>query len=308
MLNIIGLNKTYRRKQQQPLHALQDVDLNIGKGMFGLLGPNGAGKSSLMRTIATLQPADSGIIELDAIDIFFNPDFMRANLGYLPQDFGVYSGVSALELLHYLAKLKGIVSAKQRQEQVDDLLEKVNLSQHRKSAVSRFSGGMKQRFGIAQALLGNPKVVVVDEPTAGLDPEERNRFHNLLVEISQHKVVLLSTHIVEDVSNLCTNMAIMNLGRVLYHGSPQALISRFQHKVWQTRISKQNLSQIKQRYQVISQRFYAGEVLVHVLSDKQPGGDFQLITPDLEDAYFAMLQVNGKGLTQSQSNSGASHD
>lgn len=308
MLTIVGLHKTYHRKKQPPLNALQNISLNIGKGMFGLLGPNGAGKSSLMRTIATLQPADSGKVALDGVDVLSNPGFMRANLGYLPQEFGVYNGVSAQDLLHYLAKLKGIYSSQERQRQIDELLEKVNLREHRKGAVSRFSGGMKQRFGIAQALLGNPRVVVVDEPTAGLDPQERNRFHNLLVDVSEHKVVLLSTHIVEDVSNLCTDMAIMSNGCVVCQSSPQELLSHFKNKVWHAYIPKHNLPQIKQQFQVISQRFCAGEVSVHVLSEQQPAANFLSIAPDLEDAYFATLMLNNKHAFESQRKSGVNHD
>ncbi|WP_286271623.1 ABC transporter ATP-binding protein [Thalassotalea hakodatensis] len=292
MLTITNLCKTYAEKKKQKAPALDDVNLSIDSGMFGLLGPNGAGKSSLMRTIATLQKPDTGTIEFAGENIIKHPEFMRKQLGYLPQDYGVYPGVSAFELLDYLAKLKGITDRKQRNAQIDKLLAQVNLTQHRNNAVSRFSGGMKQRFGIAQALLGEPKMLIVDEPTAGLDPEERNRFHNLLVEISRDKVVLLSTHIVEDVSHLCPNMAILAAGKIVKEGSPAQLIKQVQGKIWQIKTSKSNLEDVVPQANVISQRLFAGEATVHVYSESQPSPDFHRVTPDLEDAYFAALHCH----------------
>ncbi|WP_286233404.1 ABC transporter ATP-binding protein [Thalassotalea sediminis] len=292
MLTITDLCKTYAEKKSQNIPALDHVNLSIGSGMFGLLGPNGAGKSSLMRTIATLQKPDAGTITFAGENIIEHPEFMRKQLGYLPQDYGVYPGVSAYELLDYLAKLKGVTDGKKRNAQIDKLLTQVNLTQHKSHAVSRFSGGMKQRFGIAQALLGDPKMLIVDEPTAGLDPEERNRFHNLLVEISRDKVVLLSTHIVEDVSHLCPNMAILAAGKIVKQGSPAQLIEQVKGKIWQIKTSKANLEGVIPKTQVISQRLFAGEATIHVYSEHQPSPDFHQVSPDLEDAYFAALHCN----------------
>lgn len=291
MLSISGLCKTYGSKKAHKIRALDKVNLSIGPGMFGLLGPNGAGKSSLMRTIATLQKPDEGCIEFAGKNIVSQPEFMRSQLGYLPQEYGVYAGVSAYVLLDYLAKLKGIESAQQRRFQVESLLAQVNLSEHKNKAVSQYSGGMKQRFGIAQALLGNPQILIVDEPTAGLDPEERNRFHNLLVDISADKVVLLSTHIVEDVRHLCPNLAIMANGKVVKQGRPQQLTEAINGKVWQLKADKSEITQLKSQHNVISQRFLAGEVSLRVLSDSSPGATFEQVQPDLEDAYFAALST-----------------
>ena len=235
MLSITGLSKTY----DNGVHALQGVDLSIGKGMFGLLGPNGAGKSSLMRTIATLQSADAGAITFDGIDVFKDPQALRQRLGYLPQDFGVYPRVSAYDLLDHMAVLKGIHNKGERKESVEGLLAHTNLYQHRSKAVSGFSGGMRQRFGIAQALLGDPDLLIVDEPTAGLDPEERNRFHNLLVSLGEQKVVILSTHIVEDVAELCPNMAVLAGGKILLEGNPIALTDKLQGKIWRKAMSQE---------------------------------------------------------------------
>lgn len=288
MLSISNLCKTYDHKRQA-VKALNDVSLTINKGMFGLLGANGAGKSSLMRTIATLQKPDSGNIMFEGQDILANPDFMRQHLGYLPQNFGVYNNISAYELLDYLAKLKGVTSSKARREQINSLLEQVNLTESKHHSVSKFSGGMKQRFGIAQALLADPKVLVVDEPTAGLDPEERNRFHNLLFNISTNKVVLLSTHIVEDVSDLCPNMAVMASGHVITQTSPQELMNSMAGYIWQTKVSTDEVSELHQSYQVISQRLCAGEMTVHVYSEHSLGSDFQQVQPNLESAYFASV-------------------
>lgn len=289
MLSITNLCKTYNQKKQQSVQALSDVCLTIDKGMFGLLGANGAGKSSLMRTIATLQKPDSGRIMFAGQDILTNPDFMRQHLGYLPQSFGVYNNISAYELLDYLAKLKGVRSPKARQLQINTLLEQVNLTDFKFHSVSKFSGGMKQRFGIAQALLGDPKILIVDEPTAGLDPEERNRFHNLLFNISMDKVVLLSTHIVEDVSDLCPNMAVMANGNVVTQTSPQELMNSMKGYIWQTKVSADNVSDLHQTYDVISQRLCAGEMTVHVYSEQELGSDFQQVLPNLESAYFASV-------------------
>ncbi|WP_440054264.1 ABC transporter ATP-binding protein [Pseudoalteromonas sp. T1lg65] len=295
MLSIADLSKTYHNKKGPNKQALNGVTFTANAGMFGLLGPNGAGKSSLMRTIATLQKPDSGSIEFAGHDVIRHPDYMRQHLGYLPQEYGVYPGVSAYDLLDYMAKLKGISSSSQRKTQINTLLEQVNLAEHQHRAVSQFSGGMKQRFGIAQALLGEPKILIVDEPTAGLDPEERNRFHNLLVDISTEKVVLLSTHIVEDIANLCPNMAILAHGQIIQQGSPKQLIEQVKGKIWQITASKEQLNYELAHYQVISQRLFAGQLTIHVYSDTCPGEGFTLVDPDLEDAYFSALYLNKHG-------------
>jgi ABC-type multidrug transport system ATPase subunit len=284
MLNIHGLNKTYSNGHK----ALDNVALNIPKGMFGLLGPNGAGKSSLMRTIATLQHADSGSIIFDNIDIFAQPQILRARLGYLPQDFGVYPRVSALKLLNHLAILKGLDNRAERKEVVDGLLAKTNLYQHRKQAVSGYSGGMRQRFGIAQALLGDPDLLIVDEPTAGLDPEERNRFHNLLVSLGEQKAIILSTHIVEDVNDLCTNMAILAQGKVVLTGHPTELTHSLEGKIWRRVVSTGELEDVEANYRVISKRFSGGKNIVHVYSN-DPIEGFTCHDGDLEDLYFSTL-------------------
>ena len=285
MLSISGLTKTYANG----VHALNGVTLDIARGLFGLLGPNGAGKSTLMRTIAALQEPDAGSITLDGIDIVARPEEVRRRLGYLPQDFGVYPGVSAEALLDHIAVLKGILEKQARAEQVAAVLQLANLYEVRKNAVSTYSGGMKQRFGIAQALLGAPALIIVDEPTAGLDPEERNRFHNLLSEIGEEAVVLLSTHIVEDVSDLCPNMAILAGGRVLRQGSPAALIRQLDGRLWRKTVAKRSVDDYRARLNVISTRMFAGETQLHVLAEGQPESGFEAVAPTLEDVYFSTL-------------------
>lgn len=285
-LSIQGLNKTY----PNGVKALDDVNLEISQGMFGLLGPNGAGKSSLMRTIATLQEADEGSIKLDGLDVLEQPEELRKVLGYLPQEFGVYPRFTAEQLLDHIAVLKGITHRKQRKDLVGYLLEKVNLYDVRKKAVKGFSGGMKQRVGIAQALIGDPKLIIVDEPTAGLDPGERNRFHNLLADVGQEVIVILSTHIVDDVRELCTEMAIMNLGRIVYHGSPQAALEDLSGKVWQTTIDRDQMDAYKQKFKVISDKMVGGKPQIHVMSDSKPSEEFREVAPNLEDVFFTKTQ------------------
>ncbi|MEM5479015.1 ABC transporter ATP-binding protein [Pseudoalteromonas fuliginea] len=284
MLSITELSKTY----DNGVHALQGVDLNIPKGMFGLLGPNGAGKSSLMRTIATLQSADSGSVVFDGIDVLTHPKSLRERLGYLPQDFGVYQRVSAYDLLDHMAILKGLSNKAERKEAVEGLLAQTNLYDHRKNAVSGFSGGMRQRFGIAQALLGDPDLLIVDEPTAGLDPEERNRFHNLLVGLGESKVVILSTHIVEDVSELCPNMAVLANGQILLEGNPIELTNTLQGKIWHKAMSQAEALELEQSLPVIAKRLFAGQTLLSVFADDAPEG-FESKPADLEDVYFSTL-------------------
>ena len=288
MLSIKSLSKTY----SNGVHALDNVNLEIPNGMFGLLGPNGAGKSSLMRTISTLQEADSGSIEFNGIDVLKDKDTVRQQLGYLPQDFGVYPKVSAEDLLTHFAVLKGLTQSKQRKEVVDGLLKQVNLWESRKRKLGTFSGGMRQRFGIAQALIGNPKLVIVDEPTAGLDPEERNRFLNLLSEIGENVVVILSTHIVEDVTDLCPNMAIINKGQVLLTGKPHTAIAELNERVWSTIVGKSDLPDYQKKYNVLSTRLVGGQPVIHVYSETQPGAGFHKIDPDLEDVYFQHLNAH----------------
>jgi ABC-type multidrug transport system ATPase subunit len=254
--------------------------------MYGLLGPNGAGKSTLMRTIATLQDADSGSIFLGDLDVLRQKQEVRRLLGYLPQEFGVYPRTSARDMLDHIAILKGMTNTKERREVVDAMLERVNLFQHRKKAISGFSGGMKQRFGIAQALLGNPRLLIVDEPTAGLDPGERNRFYNLLSEVGENIVVILSTHIVQDVKELCSNMAIIHQGQVVYAGSPVQAEQNLRGTVWQKSILRQELDEHRRQYRVISTKLVAGRPLIHVLSPSAPGTDFSPVEPDLEDVFF----------------------
>lgn len=287
-LVISNLNKTYANG----VHALKDVNLTINQGMFGLLGPNGAGKSSLMRTIATLQEPDNGSITLGDIDVLKQKDDVRKTLGYLPQEFGVYPKVDAYTLLNHLAVLKGITNSTERKSVVEALLQKTNLWDARKKNLGGYSGGMKQRFGIAQALLANPKLIIVDEPTAGLDPAERNRFLNLLSELGENTVVILSTHIVEDVKELCSDMAIFNKGEVLFKGSPDEALSQITGKIWQKRINKAELSDYKQNFKVISEKLIGGNPIIHVLSETNPDGTFTAIAGDLEDVYFSKIFAN----------------
>ena len=284
-LIIDNLSKTY----SNGVKALQDVSLEIPTGMFGLLGPNGAGKSTLMRTIATLQEADKGTISLDGIDALKQKNEVRQILGYLPQQFGLYPRISAEILLNHFAVLKGISNKKERKELVKALLHKTNLYEVRKQNLSGYSGGMKQRFGIAQALLNNPKLLIVDEPTAGLDPLERNRFYNVLSELGENTIVILSTHIVEDVKELCTNMAIINQGQVLLKGNPMEIIDGLEGKVYQKTIAKLELENYKSNYRVISERLFHGKPIIHILSDTNPGNGFSPIDADLEDVYFSQI-------------------
>lgn len=282
MLSIQNLNKTYPNGTK----ALNNVNLEIHKGMFGLLGPNGAGKSTLMRTISTLQVADTGTIEFDGVDVFRQPEELRKVLGYLPQDFGVYPKVSAEMMLDHIAKIKGINHSGDRKTYVADLLNKVNLYQFRKRNLGDYSGGMRQRFGIAQALIGNPKLIIVDEPTAGLDPLERNRFHNLLSELGEDAVVILSTHIVDDVVNLCTNMAVFNDGQVVVQGHPVELSNSLNDKIFRKRIEKDEIEQYQAEYNVLSTYLRSGNMNVNVYSDVHPGDGFETVNNTLEDFYF----------------------
>ena len=284
-LTISGLSKTY----PNGVRALSDVSLTIPTGMFGLLGPNGAGKSTLMRTLATLQEPDSGTVRIGEVDVLRDKDAVRRILGYLPQDFGVYPKVSAEELLDHLARLKGLSDRAARRDVVAGLLLQTNLYDVRKKALGGFSGGMRQRFGIAQALLGNPRLIIVDEPTAGLDPEERVRFHNLLAEIGENVIVILSTHIVSDVSDLCAQMAIIDKGRVLLTGRPAELTRRLDGRVWQKAIARADLASTKTMYPVISTRLLAGRTLVNVVGDEAPGEGFAPVAATLEDVYFAAI-------------------
>jgi len=269
--------------------ALDNVSLSIGPGMFGLLGPNGAGKSTLMRVVATLQSPTSGSVRFGDIDVIRQPDLLRQTLGYLPQDFGVYPRVSAEAMLDHLAVLKGITNGRERHDTVNALLNQVNLWPVRKKALAGYSGGMRQRFGIAQALLGQPKLVIVDEPTAGLDPEERNRFLNLLAAIGDEVVVILSTHIVEDVAQLCRHMAILAGGKLVRQGAPEELRREMQGKVWRALISRDALEAARQQHSVISERLVGGRTVIHVFSDAQPGPDFAPVEGGLEDVYFSTL-------------------
>lgn len=284
-LSIQNLSKTYPGGVQ----ALRDVSLTVPTGMFGLVGPNGAGKSTLMRIIATLQEPDEGSITLGKIDVLREHEALRAALGYLPQEFGVYPRVSAQELLDHLAVLKGIVDRGQRREVVEGLLQQTNLWDVRKKRLSTFSGGMKQRFGIAQALLGNPSLLIVDEPTAGLDPAERNRFLNLLAEVGENVVVILSTHIVEDVTELCSRMAILDRGEVRLTGRPSQVIDELRGRVWRKVMTREELEEVEARHRVISTHLQAGMTVAHVLADRDPGPGFEPVEPDLEDVYFVTL-------------------
>jgi len=284
-LSIKNLSKTY----ENGVKAIDNLSLEIGNGMFGLLGPNGAGKSTLMRTIAALQEPTAGIIEFNGINILENPMFIRENLGYLPQEFGVYPKISAYRLLDHLAVLKGIVNKKERHDQILNLLNQTNLLQHKDKAVHSFSGGMRQRFGIAQALLGNPKIIIVDEPTAGLDPEERNRFNNLLSEIGESIIVLLSTHIVEDVRDLCTKMAIIANGKLILEGNPNDAIDSLKDQIWMKAIHKNELKDYNNNFNIISSHLNSGKLNIHVFSHQRPDSGFDLISPDLSDVYFNVL-------------------
>ena len=294
MLSIKRLTHVYPNGTR----ALDGVDLEIGKGMFGLLGPNGAGKSTLMRAIATLQTPTSGSIRFDDIDVIAEPEKLRRTLGYLPQDFGVYPRVSALDLLDHMAVLKGIAGKGERRDTVETLLQQVNLWDVRKKAVAGYSGGMRQRFGIAQALIGRPSLIIVDEPTAGLDPEERNRFLNLLAEIGENTVVILSTHIVEDVTDLCPTMAIMNKGQVLLTGKPNEAIAALNNQVWRKQVSKATLPDYESRHTVLSTRLVAGNPVIHVFSSDLPEEGFVQVDPDLEDVYFQRLRLQARTAVQ----------
>lgn len=293
MLRIAALSKTY----DNGVHALDDVTLEIGEGLFGLLGPNGAGKSTLMRTIAALQEPDSGSIHLDEVDVLADPQQLRRRLGFLPQEFGAYPGVSAQSLLDHIAVLKEIVDARDRSAQIAAALRITNLYDVRHRPVSTFSGGMKQRFGIAQALLGRPRLIIVDEPTAGLDPEERNRFHDLLSEIGETSIVLLSTHIVEDVEDLCVNMAILAGGKVRAAGSPASLLARLEGRLWQKTMTRVDLPAVASSLPVISSRLHGGKLQVHVVADSRPGEGFHPVAPTLEDVYFSVLNPAGSSET-----------
>src|SRR6476661_219571 len=284
MLEIVDLSHTYANGTV----ALDDVSLSIPRGMYGLLGPNGAGKSTLMRTVATLQQPTSGTIRLGAIDVLAEPERPCRRLGYLLQDFGVYPRVSAYAMLDQLAVLKGITGAKDRKAVVETLLEQTNLWAVRNKSIAGFSGGMRQRFGIAQALIGNPELIIVDEPTAGLDPEERNRFLNLLAAIGDNVVVILSTHIVDDVADLCPLMAVLADGKVRLQGKPGDLIASTRGKVWRKSIDSEQLEETQANYNVISTRLFAGKTVVHVLADNRPEG-FEPVEGGLEDVYFSTL-------------------
>ena len=285
-LELKGVTKTY----PNGVKALDDVTLTIPHGMFGLLGPNGAGKSSLMRSLATLQAIDSGTMRFGDIDITKEPDRLRDVLGYLPQDFGVYPKVTAFDMLDHLAQLKGLSKRGERHEVVKALLHRTNLWEHQSRRLGGFSGGMKQRFGIAQALIGNPRLIIVDEPTAGLDPAERFRFHNLLAEISEDVVVLLSTHIVTDVADLCRNMAILASGKVILSGHPLELMKNLEGRIWKKFVAAAELEDIAKQTPVIAVRRVAGQRLAHVFAEQQPAG-FDPVTPDLEDVYFQSLEA-----------------
>jgi len=287
-LIISNVSKTY----PNGLKALNNINLTIGKGMFGLLGPNGAGKSTLMRTIATLQDPDSGKITLGDIDVLQQKNELRKTLGYLPQDFGFYPKVSAVNLLTHFAVLKGITSKGERKEIVDALLEQTNLYDARKRNVSDYSGGMRQRFGIAQALLGNPRLIIVDEPTAGLDPMERNRFHNLLSEIGEQIIVILSTHIVDDVKNLCNRMVVMNKGTIMLEGTPAEALETVKGKIWRKNINKNEINNYRSSMQVISSHMSDGNLIIHVYAEDIPDDGFIPVEGSLEDVYFSTITKN----------------
>ncbi len=285
MLSIRDLSKTYANG----VRALAGVSLEVPVGMFGLLGPNGAGKSTLMRTVATLQQPDEGSIAFDGVDVVRQPDELRKTLGYLPQDFGVYPRISALDMLDHMAVLKGITRRGERRELVDALLHQTNLYPARKKALKSFSGGMRQRFGIAQALIGDPSLIIVDEPTAGLDPEERNRFLNVLSDVGENKVVILSTHIVEDVADLCPRMAILATGNIILEGAPADLMRSLAGRVWRKTVERTEVDTYRDQHTVISAHLYAGKSVLHVLADSSPGDGFETVAPDLEDVYFTTI-------------------
>ena len=293
-LSIQNISKTY----DNGVEALKDVNLEIGNGMFGLLGPNGAGKSTLMRTIAALQDADEGSITIGDINVAKDKQALREILGYLPQEFGVYPKISAHDLLDHMAVMKGITDTKQRKEVVESLLHQTNLWEAKDQKLGTYSGGMKQRFGIAQALIGDPKLIIVDEPTAGLDPMERNRFHNLLSEIGENVIVILSTHIVDDVSDLCNNMAIILNGEVHLVGEPIQLIKKLDQKVWKGLIEKSDLVEIEKENDVISSRLYLGKVQVRIFSESPMQNGFESVSPEIEDLYFAT--INGLSIGGSE--------
>jgi ABC-2 type transport system ATP-binding protein len=284
-LAIRNLSKTY----PNGVKALQNVTLDIPRGMYGLLGPNGAGKSTLMRILATLQEADSGEATLGDIDVLRQKLEVRKLLGYLPQDFGVYPKISAHDMLDHIALLKGLTNGRERKAVVEALLQRVNLYEHRKKALISFSGGMRQRFGIAQALIGNPRLIIVDEPTAGLDPGERNRFYNLLAEIGENVIVILSTHIVDDVKGLCTNMAVIHMGQVLLSGAPDQALVGLEGKIWQKSILKSEVDDYEKQFKVISTKLIAGRPTIHIYSEEAPGDGFQPVAADLEDVFFSAI-------------------
>jgi ABC-2 type transport system ATP-binding protein len=285
-LKITNLSKTYKNG----VKALDNVSLTIPRGMYGLLGPNGAGKSTLMRTLATLQEPDSGSAFLGEIDVLRQKDEVRRRLGYLPQEFGVYPRISAQDMLSHLALLKGMTNARERKEIVGAMLQRCNLYEVRKKALTGFSGGMRQRFGIAQALIGNPQLLIADEPTAGLDPGERNRFYNLLAEVGEQVVVILSTHIVQDVMDLCTDMAIIHEGKVLYQGAPQNAITELNGRIWQRSIDKPELAAYEEKFRVVSNRLVGGRPFLHVFGEELPGEGFLPSQADLEDVFFTKIR------------------
>jgi len=284
MLNIQNVHKRFGQ-----VHALNNIDLELKPGLFGLLGPNGAGKSTLMRTLATLQKPDEGSITFNGVDIVDEPDVIRKTLGYLPQDFGVYPRMSAEKLLHHIGVLKGLTNKAERQDQIDQLLAQVNLRKHRHASVASYSGGMRQRFGVAQAMLGDPKLLIVDEPTAGLDPFERQRFLDLLSEAGEEKIIILSTHIVEDIRDLCADMAIMGEGEIVARDGPEKLIDVIKNSVWRKTVEKSEVDAFKANHKVLKTRLMMGRVVVSILADKKPMNGFEKADPNLEDAYFSRL-------------------
>jgi ABC-2 type transport system ATP-binding protein len=287
-LRIEHLSKTY----DNGVRALDDVSLTIPRGMYGLLGPNGAGKSTLMRILATLQAPDAGSVRLGTLDALGEPDVLRQSLGYLPQEFGVYPTVTAENLLEHFAILKGLVHRGERRDTVEALLRRTNLWEARKRKLGGYSGGMRQRFGVAVALLGNPRLLIVDEPTAGLDPAERVRFLNLLSELGENSIVILSTHIVEDVSELCTRMAIIDKGRILLEAEPLQAVADLRGRIWRRLVDREELPAYERDYAVISTRLLAGRTLLHAISDAAPGNGFEPAEPDLEDVYFCTMTRN----------------